>query len=949
MFKKFLSMILSISLISAGSTVLLGNTSLGSLVVSAKEKGVADYTYTITPLLSPFNEYFFVKTDNPDPTSFRFADKSSKYSEDSTITFDWDDWDEKVQLYADIKYENQDTGRVNGGYIFKSYNTDGGEIILQSKNDAYYSWDVTWSDTEVKLELPALKDDTDYLIDTYATESRFFDNMDAVQSGFSSICLYSGSFIRGELYKSGSFWSLSTSPHKDQTFYLQSPYSRKDNKSLFATAIYPFRYDSLGFPSMMAEVSQRLDSSSTYKWDENSHADINVTYNGETHMYGGQGYGEGQGISEDKIKQYFTFGTNGTKITLESVRQLLDDYSEIEMSDDIPRTDALTWEKVCNKVESGSWVRLINIYSIFGGSDTGYTYLYKKNDGENHWTDSAGSNGSEIYLDGDMGYLSDAWVDGRYIDAWEEFVLGEKFEDHPTSDIMLTDVTIPQISYDYTYRYNSTIYGYEKVYDNINITEKTENVLFSYDEDSWKAEYNAFDYGCATYSTISEMVEKGLIDEKYLDMVTLTLDEVKTLEVDKNTNIVPLKGYIYDGTAEPGTPYEIISLTDSNVNVTLSSSIFTYNGEVQLPKVSVTYKGKALEENTDYTLTYSDKYSKTAGEYTIEVEGIGGYTGTVEKSYMIVPPATSIKLDTSSLNLTVGESSTLKAITDPTEASSGVIWTSSNTNVATVSNGSVQAVGKGIATITAKTSNGKTATCTVTVSVAVTGISLNNNTLKMNKGETSVLTATITPSDAGNKTITWTSSNNAVATVSNGEITAKSAGTTTITAKTNNGKTATCVVTVVVPESEVTLNKTAVIMTEGKSVTITATVLPSDATDKTVTWKSSDQNIATVSDGKITAKHEGTAVITVTSSSGKTATCKIIVKSKDAKVVSGDVNGDGTTDIADSLLIASFDVGFINLTQQQIIEADINEDGSVDIADALMIARYDAGLIDFLL
>ena len=316
---------------------------------SSTEKGVADYTYTITPLLAPFNEYFFVETDNPDPTSFRFVDKSSKYSESSTISFDGGN---EARLYADIKYENQATGRVNGGYIFISYNTDGGEIVLQSKNENYFTG-MTWSDTNVKLNLPNLKDNADYLIDTYATKKGFFENMDAIQSGFTSICLYSGSFIRGELYKVEPYWSLSTSPHIDQLFYLYSPYIRKDNQYLFVSSVYPFRYDSLGFPSMMAEVSQRLDSPSSYKWSESSHAHIHVTYGGETHIYGGAGNGEGQGITKDKIKQYFTFGTNGTTITLENCRKLLGEYSAIEMSDDVPHTNAFTWENVCNTVDNG--------------------------------------------------------------------------------------------------------------------------------------------------------------------------------------------------------------------------------------------------------------------------------------------------------------------------------------------------------------------------------------------------------------------------------------------------------------------------------------------------------------------------------------------------------------------------------------------------------------------
>ena len=520
MLKKSLVLILSLCIMFLGTDFLLDNK---GMLVSAKEKSVADYTYTITPILEPFNEYFFVKTDNPDPMSFRFVDNSTVYGENGacgSLNFLYDSWNDETIIFSDVVYEDKSTSRVKGGYIFEGNNTDGGYVTLQYKKDISYSeYDklkqtegganvgeytetisssqdggvgfktyyvigyYKWEDTSIKIKLPKLVSEVDYLVDTYATKKNFFDNMDAVQSGFSSICLYSGSYIRGELYKSGAFWSLSTSPHKDQLFYLQSPYSRKENKKLFASEIYPFRYDSLGFPSMMARVSERLDSSSTYQWDEYSHAHINVTYNGETHMYGGQGNGEGQGITEDKIKYYFSFGTDNTKITLQSAKKLLDDYSKIEMKDDVPRKDALTWEKVCDTVNNGAWVRLIDLYSIFGGMQTGYTYLYKENDGKSHWTDSSGNNGSEIYWGGDLGYLSDAWVDGRYIDAWECFVQGAKFEDHPTSSVMLNDVAIPQITYDYDYYYNPDTGRYERQYRNIKVTEKNKTVWFEYDEE----------------------------------------------------------------------------------------------------------------------------------------------------------------------------------------------------------------------------------------------------------------------------------------------------------------------------------------------------------------------------------------------------------------------------------------------------------------------------------
>lgn len=623
------------------------------------EVNVTGYTYKITPLLPPFNEYFFVETDNPDPESFRFADKSSKYSEESTVRFVFDDFYETPIIYTDIKYDDPETGRVNGGYLFKSYDTDGGEIVLQSKNDAYYSWDVTWSDTNVKLKLPALTDDIDYLISTYATKGTFFDNMDAVESGFSSICLYSGSYIRGELERTSSYWSIGTSPHIDQVFYLYSPYTRKDNKKLFASVIYPFRYDSLGFPSVMATVSKRLSSASTYEWDDSSHAYINVTYKGVTRSYGGQGNGEGQGISEDKIKQYFTFGANGTKLTLKGCKELLDYYSQIKMADDVPRKGALTWKQVCDTVGDGSWVRLSGCY----------TYLYKKNSGDYHWNEDAFGDGSEIYWGGDLGYFSDAWVDGRYISSWENYVPGKKFEDRPTSDIFLKGVDIPQISY--KYGYNEATGYYESMVDSIKIEKK--DVLFVYNEENknWQASYSTFNDGCFSADSIAVKVEKGVLERKYLDMITLTLDEVKALKVDRNTDKAPVSYYLFDGSDKPGTDIkdhthkytiesEITSatLTKNGTLVekclcgamrtitlyspkafTLSKTAYIYNGKVQTPSVTVKdSKGKVLKENTDYTVTHS--YGRTLpGKYSVRITFKGKYSGSKILEYEIKPQA----------------------------------------------------------------------------------------------------------------------------------------------------------------------------------------------------------------------------------------------------------------------------------------------------------------------
>ena len=263
-----------------------------------------------------------------------------------------------------------------------------------------------------------------------------------------------------------------------------------------------------------------------------------------------------------------------------------------------------------------------------------------------------------------------------------------------------------------------------------------------------------------------------------------------------------------------------------------------------------------------------------------------------------------VSLNKSATTLTEGESETLTATITPSNATGDktVKWSSSNEAVATVdSNGKVTAKKAGTAVITATSSNGKTAGCTVTVKqkeIAITGISLNKSTTSLTEGESETLTATITPSNAtGDKTVKWSSSNEAVATVdSNGKVTAKKAGTAVITATSSNGKTAGCTVTVKQKEIAITgisLNKSTTSLTEGESETLTATITPSNATgDKTVKWSSSNEAVATVdSNGKVTAKKAGTAVITATSSNGKTAGCTVTVKQKDTYTGLRDVNG----------------------------------------------------------
>ena len=164
-------------------------------------------------------------------------------------------------------------------------------------------------------------------------------------------------------------------------------------------------------------------------------------------------------------------------------------------------------------------------------------------------------------------------------------------------------------------------------------------------------------------------------------------------------------------------------------------------------------------------------------------------------------PVTSVALDQEELSLVAGENETLTASILPLVASNQkVTWTSSDDTVATVDkNGVVTAVSAGTAVITVTTEDGSlTASCTVTVTVPVTGVSLDKDEMSLTVGETGTLTATVAPEDASNSNITWTSDNADVATVDeNGVVSAVSAGTAVITVTTEDGSlTASCTVTV---------------------------------------------------------------------------------------------------------------------------------------------------------
>ena len=262
----------------------------------------------------------------------------------------------------------------------------------------------------------------------------------------------------------------------------------------------------------------------------------------------------------------------------------------------------------------------------------------------------------------------------------------------------------------------------------------------------------------------------------------------------------------------------------------------------------------------------------------------------------------SISLSKSTLELTVGDQVSLDVTISPDNATNKKIsWSSSKESVATVTpEGIVEAVSAGTAFITATSEDsGVNAKCEIIVKekvINVTGIALNKTSLPLTEGEEFTLEATVTPDNATNKRVTWTSNNEAVATVSaEGVVKAIKAGTANITASSkDSGVNAKCEITVkekVISVTGIALSKTTLSLSEGEGFTLEATITPDNATNKEITWTSDNEAVATVSaEGVVKAIKAGTAKVTATTvDQGKSASCAVTVAAK-----MGAITGEAT-------------------------------------------------------
>ncbi|MCI8280855.1 MAG: hypothetical protein HFI76_03960 [Lachnospiraceae bacterium] len=465
------------------------------------------YTYEITPLLPPFNSYFYVKTNNPDPASFRFVDKSSVYygKDDAPAVIEAVD-----TRFMDVTYEKKSVGRVKGGYIFVSDGAvDGGKLTLQTKAASGYK------DTKKTVSCPKVKGSVQYLIDTYTSSKKsFFENMDAVQKGLDELALYPRR--TKDVNKKNKYWPypfLAVSPYPELSLNDHYEMYETAEEPLLLNSLYPYILDSLGFPSTMALVAKRLDSSCKVQWGD-YHYLVEVTKGKETRYYGGAGSGDSDPLYSNRVEKLFRFdGSSKDYAKGTSIRTLAEKrnaYGELAKQDAESYRDMLEGSTFSKKIGVGQWIRVARE----GANASSKSYAYVT-----HGCVYEPGSGNRAYS------VENAWVDGRYMDQYNKFVPGEKFSQHPKADIIIRDMT-------YTNMWGQIRRG---------------DVTFEYDESSgcWIAWAYAA-YSSSSWQTVSI--------EELPDEMILTPKEVAELKVDRNADKIP-SGLIYDGSVKPGTPY----------------------------------------------------------------------------------------------------------------------------------------------------------------------------------------------------------------------------------------------------------------------------------------------------------------------------------------------------------------------------------------------------------
>lgn len=288
-----------------------------------------------------------------------------------------------------------------------------------------------------------------------------------------------------------------------------------------------------------------------------------------------------------------------------------------------------------------------------------------------------------------------------------------------------------------------------------------------------------------------------------------------------------------------------------------------------------------------------------AGNLTATIQGVAGGTAVITAinqenvvvgycTVTVKEKVTGITLSASQLSLTLSDRNyQLRAIVTPDKATNKTVnWKSTNSSVATVdSNGLVTLVSSGTVSIIATLEDDPTVTayCNITVGTSVSSIKLDDSKKTMYVGDSTRLSYLLTPTNASNKGVIWTSTDTSVASIdSTGLLKANAAGVAIIILKTSDGAyMSTCTITVVQKATGITFDVTNLELYIDQTHQIKVSVTPSNSTDYSLTWESSDSAIATVdSEGKVTGKATGKTIIIAKTSLGSIVYCNVTVKAK---------------------------------------------------------------------
>ena len=331
---------------------------------------------------------------------------------------------------------------------------------------------------------------------------------------------------------------------------------------------------------------------------------------------------------------------------------------------------------------------------------------------------------------------------------------------------------------------------------------------------------------------------------------------------------------LYVMTANPSVALNNFSLSQGNTDTRNVALGVSSSGDFL---TAVTSSDPAILTISRFGGTEIAFSAKSAGVVTVSFETAQGRKGTCTAT--VTSTATSLSLP-SSLTLARGSQKQLTATTTPSPTSSRISWTSSDPNVAAVGeNGVVTGVSAGTAVITAKTDNGYSDTCNVTVNVPCTSLAFAEPSVTVEKGATYQLRLIADPADTTESISYSSSSSSRVSVSSSGLLTAKSTGTVTVTASASGGAKAYCNVTVVDAVSSVTLGETNKSVLVGDSFKLEAVVSPSGASNKNLTYSSDNDEIAEIDNqGNVLARAPGITILRVTAPNGVSAACLLQVR-----------------------------------------------------------------------